>query len=141
LLSRAKRDLSAGGGHGRLALGAGHPGIAVRVHVDSIVARPFERDGDVRRVDFEDFVLVQAAQLNRRRSGGQGELPRFLGQVQGGEVGPRREADELASLDLELDAAVLRRVDPVAEREGNVDRAGGPGAVARGDAADLSVVE
>ena len=81
-VARAQRHLSASGG--ATVAGRDEPGLAWTrpADVDPVVARSLERDGRVGRVDLEDLVGLQPADLERGDPGRLRELLRVFGQVE-----------------------------------------------------------
>ena len=133
--ARVQGDLAPSGRHGRASAPCRNARESVLVHVHAVIARPLKGDGGVGRVDLEDFGFGEAPDLDRSHSGSQRELLGVIGQVERGEVGARAQADEVAAVDLELDASAAAGIDPVAESHRNVAVRGLPvvGVVAAGE--------
>src|SRR5262249_60410078 len=96
------------------------------VDVDTVVAGMVDRERRLRRVDLDDLMLVEAADIDRHVSAGDLELQKvgfLVGQAQLRVApGPHERAGSY----LQLDIALMGRVELVTRSQRDVDPCRGP---------------
>src|SRR5262249_18353470 len=106
-LAVPKGDRAAAGGYRGLPAPDCDVRVALLIDVEPVPSRRFEGYRRVWRVDLEDLVRVEPADLERCDAFGEGELLHVVRQVQGGKVGVCAEIHRVAARYLELALSVV----------------------------------
>jgi hypothetical protein len=94
---------------------------SVRIHFDPVCARLPEGEGEVRRVDFEHLVLIEAAHADIQRALRQLQLGDLVVEIEDGYAGAGAHANHRAA-DLDFGARTRIRPEAVAGGQRPVDR-------------------
>src|SRR6266852_6148244 len=110
----------------------GHEGgIAGFVDVDLVVARTKDRKSEVRCIDFESFVILEAPHTHVKSAFGDADLRRAIVQIQKRKTSVAGKADR-GGTDVQLGARAVVGPELVAGGNGAVDDRGNPVVGARG---------
>src|SRR4030095_9756772 len=102
-----------------------HRGVTGFIHVDPVNSRTKDRKGEVRSVDFKQFVLIEASNADVQRALSQSNLSGAVVQVKKGKASLVAETN-CRGAKIQLRARTVIRPQFIPDRQWTVDHRGGP---------------